>query len=85
MKSAVGEHFQHQTFANERFLLGLIQAHNQFKATLGDADAEYKSIVRLLTDARQTCLDNGLELTPNPYTNIQPEVNHSISRSTFSE
>lgn len=61
---------------NERFLLGLIQAHNQFKATLGDADAEYKSIVRLVNDARQTCLDNGLELTPNPYTIIQPEVNN---------
>lgn len=54
---------------------GLIQAHNQFKATLGEADAEYKNIIRLVNDARQTCLDNGLEITPNPYTNIQPDVN----------
>ncbi len=56
-------------------ILGLIQAHNQFKATLGEADAEYKNIIRLVNDARQTCQDNGLELTPNPYTNISPEVN----------
>ncbi|CAF4913909.1 unnamed protein product, partial [Rotaria sp. Silwood1] len=52
---------------------GLIEAHNQFKATLGEAGAEYKNIIRLVNDARQTCLDHGLELTPNPYTNIQPD------------
>jgi actinin alpha len=54
-------------------IIGLIQAHNQFKATLGEADAEYKNIIRLVNDAKQTCLDNGLEITPNPYTNIQPD------------
>ncbi|CAF1180208.1 unnamed protein product [Adineta ricciae] len=52
---------------------GLIEAHNQFKATLGEADVEYKNIIRLVNDAKQTCQDNGLEITPNPYTNIQPE------------
>ncbi|CAF0792573.1 unnamed protein product [Didymodactylos carnosus] len=52
---------------------GLIDAHNQFKATLGEADGEYKNIVRLLDSARQTCEDNGLELSPNPYSNIKPE------------
>jgi len=57
------------------FFKGLIQAHNQFKATLGEADAEYKNIIRLVSDAIQTCQDNGLEITPNPYTNIQPDVN----------
>ncbi len=57
------------------FFKGLIQAHNQFKATLGEADAEYKNIIRLVNDAIQTCQDNGLEITPNPYTNIPPDVN----------
>ncbi|CAF4576954.1 unnamed protein product, partial [Rotaria sp. Silwood1] len=54
-------------------ICGLIEAHNQFKATLGEADTEYKNIIRLVEDARQTCQDNNLDLPPNPYTNIQPE------------
>jgi hypothetical protein len=61
-------------------ILGLIDAHNQFKATLGEADAEYKNIIRLISDARQTCQDNGLEITPNPYTNIQPDVSYKKQR-----
>ena len=65
------------------FALGLIAAHNQFKATLGEADAEYKNIIRLVNDARQTCQDNGLELTPNPYTNIQPDVSFNNFRLTM--
>jgi len=55
-------------------LLGLIEAHNQFKATLGEADKEYKNIVRLVEDVKQTSQANNLELTANPYTNIQPDV-----------
>ncbi|CAF4858972.1 unnamed protein product, partial [Rotaria socialis] len=47
----------------------------QFKATLGEAGAEYKNIIRLVSDARQTCQENGLEFISNPYSNIQPEVN----------
>jgi hypothetical protein len=56
--------------------LGLIEAHNQFKATLGEADNEYKNIIHLVNDAKQTSQDNSLELTPNPYTNIQPDVSY---------
>ena len=56
------------------FPLGLIEAHNQFKATLGEANAEYKNIIRLVEEARQTSRENNLELTPNPYTNIQSDV-----------
>ncbi|CAF3992133.1 unnamed protein product [Rotaria magnacalcarata] len=52
---------------------GLIEAHHQFKATLGEADAEYKNIIRLVTEARQTCQENGLEFVSNPYSNIKPE------------
>ncbi|CAF3492349.1 unnamed protein product [Rotaria sp. Silwood1] len=59
-------------------ICGLIEAHNQFKATLGEADTEYKNIIRLVEDARQTCQDNNLDLPPNPYTNIQPEVEYQV-------
>lgn len=54
---------------------GLIEAHKQFKATLGDADAEYKNIMRLVDEALKTSQDHQLELTSNSYTNIKPEVN----------
>jgi actinin alpha len=57
--------------------LGLIEAHNQFKATLGEADKEYKNIDHLVQDVQQICQDNNLELTPNPYTNIQSDVSYS--------
>lgn len=65
------------------YFAGLIEAHNHFKATLGEADAEYKTIIRLVNDAKQTCQDNGLELTPNPYTNIQPDVSDGGARLFF--
>ena len=53
---------------------GLIEAHKQFKATLGEADKEYKTIIHLVDEAQQACQENNLELPPNPYTNIQPTV-----------
>lgn len=58
------------------FGLGLIEAHKQFKATLGEADKEYNIIISLVEDARRTAQENRLELPSNPYTNIQPEVKH---------
>ena len=33
---------------------GLIDAHNQFKATLGEADKEYNSIVSLVKEVETT-------------------------------
>jgi hypothetical protein len=63
---------------------GLIEAHNQFKATLGEAGTEYKNIIRLVDDARQTCQDNKLELTPNQYTNIQPDVSSELFKHIIS-
>ncbi len=59
------------------FVPGLIEAHNQFKATLGEADKEYKTIIHLVDDAQQTGEENNVELSSNPYTNIQPDVSHS--------
>lgn len=58
------------------FPLGLIEAHNQFKATLGDANNEFQTIIRLVEEARQICHENNLEITPNPYTNIESDVSY---------
>ncbi|UJR15494.1 hypothetical protein I4U23_002437 [Adineta vaga] len=54
-------------------IIGLIEAHNQFKATLDDANNEYKTIIRLVDEVRQICHENNLEITPNPYTNIEAD------------
>ncbi|CAF0768710.1 unnamed protein product [Brachionus calyciflorus] len=51
---------------------GLIGAHDQFKATLSEADKEFNSIYQLAQEAKQLCLKHGLELGENPYTTIQP-------------
>ena len=58
------------------FSLGLIEAHNQFKATLDDANSEFKAIIRLVEEARQICHENNLEITSNPYTNIESDVSY---------
>ena len=54
---------------------GLIDAHNQFKATLGEADKEYNSIVGLVreveTIVKQYQIPGGLE---NPYTALTANV-----------
>lgn len=50
---------------------GLIQAHDQFKATLGEADKEFNSIVNLVREVesivKQHQIPGGLE---NPYTTL---------------
>lgn len=54
---------------------GLIDAHNQFKATLGEADKEYNSIIGLVreveTIVKQYQVPGGLE---NPYTTLTANV-----------
>lgn len=54
---------------------GLIDAHNQFKATLGEADKEYNAIVGLVreveTIVKQYQIPGGLE---NPYTALTANV-----------
>lgn len=54
---------------------GLIDAHNQFKATLGEADKEYNAIVGLVreveTIVKQYQIPGGLE---NPYTALTASV-----------
>ncbi len=50
---------------------GLIDAHGQFKATLGEADKEFQSIMSIIKDienfARQYDVPGA---TINPYTNL---------------
>jgi hypothetical protein len=54
---------------------GLIDAHSQFKATLGEADKEYNSIVGLVREVEATVqkyqVPGGLE---NPYTTLTAHV-----------
>lgn len=53
---------------------GLMDAHNQFKSTLGDADDEFKAIIRLIHEVDRICkqyhLSGDME---NPYTTVQPQ------------
>lgn len=64
---------------------GLLDAHEQFKATLGEADKEYQSIVGLVQQvesiASQHSIPGGLD---NPYTSLTAKVkrkkNHFYSR-----
>ncbi|CAF0858942.1 unnamed protein product [Brachionus calyciflorus] len=51
---------------------GLIGAHEQFKATLPEADKEFNSINALAQEAHHLCQQHGLQLGENPYTTIQP-------------
>jgi actinin alpha len=50
---------------------GLINAHEQFKATLPEADKEFGSIYALDQEAQHLCAQHGLQLSENPYTSIQ--------------
>jgi actinin alpha len=50
---------------------GLINAHEQFKATLPEADKEYHGIYALAQEAQHICAQHGLQFDENPYTSIQ--------------
>lgn len=54
---------------------GLIDAHNQFKATLGEADKEYNSIVSLVHEVESTVETNRIPGgLANPYTTLTANV-----------
>lgn len=63
---------------------GLIDAHNQFKATLGEADKEYNAIVGLVreveTIVKQYQVPGGLE---NPYTALTANVGFLFYKKTM--
>jgi len=56
---------------------GLLDAHEQFKATLGEADKEYQSIVSLVQQvesiAKTNSIPGGLD---NPYTSLTAKVKY---------
>jgi actinin alpha 1/4 len=52
---------------------GLINAHEQFKATLPEADREFNSIIALAKEAQNLCQQSGFPFIENPYTTIQAE------------
>jgi len=52
---------------------GLIDAHEQFKSTLGEADREYQGIMSLCTEAAQLASQYSL-LNENPYTSLQGDM-----------
>jgi len=49
---------------------GLIDAHEQFKSTLGEADREYQGIMSLSNEAQRLAQQYSL-LNENPYTTLQ--------------
>ena len=52
---------------------GLIDAHEQFKSTLGEADREYQGIITLCNDASHLASQYGV-LNENPYTTLQVSI-----------
>ena len=54
---------------------GLIDAHGQFKATLGEADKEFQSIMSLIKEVENFARQYGVPgATINPYTNLTGNV-----------
>ena len=53
---------------------GLIDAHEQFKQTLGEADKEFGSIMGLMQEIQRMAQQYGLTLQDNPYTTLSAQV-----------
>lgn len=59
---------------------GLIDAHEQFKSTLGEADREFQGIMSLSNEASHLATQYSL-LNENPYTTLQvspPQLQHAL-------
>lgn len=52
---------------------GLVDAHEQFKATLGEADKEYSTIWSLSQEVVRLCQQHGLTPSENPYTTLHAQ------------
>ena len=56
-------------------LQGLFRAHQEFKTTLGDAEAEFKEIIGLMKEVQRISQEFSVMLDmDNPYTTISIEV-----------
>jgi actinin alpha len=61
---------------------GLIDAHGQFKATLGEADKEFQSIMKLINDVENFAKQfNVPGATINPYTNLTGAVSGTLFKN----
>ena len=57
----------------------LLQAHEVFKQTLGEADKEFQAIMRLAQEALRLSSEIGINNPENPYTTVNPQVSfHGI-------
>jgi len=54
-------------------IVGLIQAHEQFKATLSEANREKEAIITLVREAQKVCKQYQVGEGSNPYTEITAE------------
>ncbi|XP_041351424.1 alpha-actinin-like isoform X4 [Gigantopelta aegis] len=52
---------------------GLIDAHEQFKATLGDADKEFNTIIALVQEVTRLAQQYNMTPPNNPYTTLHPQ------------
>ena len=61
---------------------GLIEAHNQFKNTLGAADAEFVAVEGLVQQVQTIATKYGLgrDAIENPYTNLTITVSGSVKK-----
>ena len=59
---------------------GLIDAHEQFKQTLGEADKEYRSVMALVEEVQRISQQYGIQGgADNPYTTLSAQVGHCRS------
>lgn len=50
----------------------LVEAHEQFKGTLGEADKEFNSIMSLANEVQRLSQQYGLQIQENPFTTVSP-------------
>ena len=57
------------------WLQGLINAHEQFKQTLGEADKEFQAIIALVQEVTRLAQQYGISgVNENPYTTLSAQV-----------
>lgn len=56
---------------------GLIDAHEQFKSTLGEADREFQAIMALYTESSRLAAQYNL-LNENPYTSLTVSTQEKV-------
>ena len=61
------------------WLQRLVDAHEQFKMTMGEADKEFNSIMALIQEVHRICQQYGITISfENPYSYITGQVRQSF-------